>query len=36
LLGSVTEYLIQTTKVPLLAVKEKGSGMSLLDAVLEL
>jgi nucleotide-binding universal stress UspA family protein len=36
LLGSVTEHLIRNTKVPLLAVKEKGTGMSLLDAVLKL
>lgn len=36
LLGSVTEHLIKTTKVPLLAVKEKGTGMSLLDAIIEL
>jgi nucleotide-binding universal stress UspA family protein len=36
LLGSVTEHLIKTTKVPLLAVKEKGAGMSLLEALLEL
>lgn len=36
LLGSITEYLIHATKVPLLAVKEKGTGMSLLDAILEL
>jgi nucleotide-binding universal stress UspA family protein len=36
LLGSATEHLIKTTKVPLLAVKEKGTGMSLLDAILEL
>ena len=36
LLGSVTEHLIQTTQVPLLAVKEKGTGMGLLDALLKL
>ena len=36
LLGSVTEHLINTTTVPLLAVKKKGSGMSILDALLEL
>jgi nucleotide-binding universal stress UspA family protein len=36
LLGSVTEHLIKTTTVPLLAVKEKGTGMSLLDAILKL
>jgi hypothetical protein len=35
-LGSATEHLIKTTKVPLLAVKEKGTGMTLLDAILEL
>lgn len=36
LLGSVTEHLIKTTTVPLLAVKKKGTGMSLLDALLSL
>ncbi|NOQ95453.1 MAG: universal stress protein, partial [Desulfobacterales bacterium] len=36
LLGSVTEHLIQTTTIPLLAVKKKGTGMSLLDALLRL
>lgn len=36
LLGSVTEHMIKTTKVPLLAVKEKGTGMGLLDALLKL
>jgi nucleotide-binding universal stress UspA family protein len=36
LLGSVTEHLIETTTVPLMAVKEKGTGMSLLDALLKL
>lgn len=36
LLGSVTEHLIQTTTVPLLAVKKKGTGMSLIDALLNL
>lgn len=36
LLGSVTEHLIKTTTVPLLAVKKKGTGMSLLDALLKL
>lgn len=35
LLGSVTERLIQTTKVPLLAVKKKGEGLSLLEALFE-
>ncbi|MFB0532214.1 MAG: universal stress protein [Desulfatiglandales bacterium] len=36
LLGSVTEYLIRTTTTPLLAVKKKGTGMGLLDALLKL
>jgi len=36
LLGSTTEHLIKTTTVPLLAVKEKGAGMGLLDAILKL
>ena len=36
LLGSVTEHLIKTTTVPLLAVKKKGTGMGLLDALLKL
>jgi len=36
LLGSVTEHLIRTTKVPLLAVKKKGTGLSLLDALFRL
>jgi len=36
LLGSVTEHLIQTTTLPLMAVKKKGTGMSLLDALLKL
>jgi nucleotide-binding universal stress UspA family protein len=36
LLGSVTEYLINTTTIPLLAVKRKGTGMGLLDAILKL
>jgi len=36
LLGSVTEHLIQTTTIPLLAVKRKGTGMSLVDALLKL
>lgn len=35
LLGSVAERLIKTTTVPLLAVKKKGTGMSILDALLE-
>jgi nucleotide-binding universal stress UspA family protein len=36
LLGSVAEYLIKTTTVPLLAVKKKGTGLSILDALLKL
>jgi nucleotide-binding universal stress UspA family protein len=36
LLGSVTEHLIKTTAIPLLAVKKKGTGMSLLEALLKL
>ena len=36
LLGSVAEHLIHTTTLPLLAVKKKGTGMSILDALLEL
>lgn len=36
LLGSLTEQLITTTSVPLLAVKKKGSGMGVLRALLEL
>lgn len=36
LLGSVTERLIQTTTVPLLAVKKKGEGLSLLEALFKL
>ena len=36
LLGSVTEHLIRTTTVPLLAIKKKGTGMGLLDALLKL
>ncbi|MBN1848302.1 MAG: universal stress protein [Deltaproteobacteria bacterium] len=36
LLGSVTEHLITTTAVPLIAVKKKGTGMGLLDALLEM
>jgi len=35
-LGSVTEQLIKTTTVPFLAVKEKGTGMGLLDALLRI
>jgi len=36
LLGSVAEHLIHTTTLPLLAVKKKGTGMSILDALLKL
>jgi hypothetical protein len=36
LLGSVTEHLINTTTVPFMAVKKKGAGMGLLDALLKL
>ena len=36
LLGSVTEHLINMTTVPLLVVKKKGTGLSLLDALLKL
>jgi nucleotide-binding universal stress UspA family protein len=36
LLGSVTEKLIRTTAIPLIAVKKKGAGMSILDALLKL
>jgi nucleotide-binding universal stress UspA family protein len=36
LLGSITEHLIESTTVPLMAVKKKGSGMSLLEALLKL
>ena len=36
LLGSVTEKLIRTTAIPLVAVKKKGAGMSILDALLKL
>jgi len=34
LLGSVTERLIAATTIPLLAVKRKGTGLRLLDAIL--
>jgi nucleotide-binding universal stress UspA family protein len=34
LLGSVTEQLIQTLNIPVLAVKKKGTGMALLDVIL--
>jgi nucleotide-binding universal stress UspA family protein len=33
LLGSVTEQLIRSTEIPLIAVKKKGTGMGLLDAL---
>ena len=33
LLGSITEGLIRTTRKPLLAVKEKGQGLNILDAL---
>lgn len=36
LLGSVAEKLIETTTTPLLAIKRKGTGMSFLEALLEL
>ena len=36
LLGSITEQLIRTTSIPLLAVKKKVLGMSILDAILKL
>ena len=36
LLGSVTEHLINTTTIPLLAVKKKGTGLGLLDALFKL
>jgi nucleotide-binding universal stress UspA family protein len=36
LLGSVTEHLINTTTVPFMAVKKKGTGMGLLDALLKI
>jgi nucleotide-binding universal stress UspA family protein len=36
LLGSVAEHLIHTTSLPLLAVKKKGTGMGILDALLKL
>jgi nucleotide-binding universal stress UspA family protein len=35
LLGSLTEKLIDETNVPLIAVKEKGDGLNLVDALLE-
>ena len=36
LLGSVTEHQIKRSSIPVLAVKRKGAGMSLLDALLKL
>jgi nucleotide-binding universal stress UspA family protein len=33
LIGSVTEYLVQHSRIALLAVKEKGVGMSLIDTL---
>jgi nucleotide-binding universal stress UspA family protein len=36
LLGSVTEHLIKTTTVPLLAVKRKSEGLGLFDAFMKL
>lgn len=36
LLGSVTEHQIRDTTIPILAVKKKGTGMSILTAILEL
>ena len=36
LLGSVTGELIRTTAIPLVAVKKKGAGMSILEALLKL
>ncbi len=33
ILGSVTERLIASTEIPLIAVKKKGTGLSLLDAL---
>jgi len=35
-LGSVAEHLIHTTTSPLFAVKKKGEGMTILDALLKL
>lgn len=35
MLGSVTQRLIRKTQIPLLAVKQKGEGMSFLDCLLE-
>jgi nucleotide-binding universal stress UspA family protein len=36
LLGSVTEHQIRTTTIPILAVKKKGTGMNILDVILQL
>ena len=36
LLGSVTEKMIRSTDVPIVAVKKKGANLSLLDALLQL
>lgn len=36
LLSSVTEHEIKTTSIPIMAVKKKGEGMSILQALLEL
>jgi len=35
-LGSVTERLIASTEIPLIAVKKKGTGLSLLDVLFPL
>ena len=34
MLGSVTEQLIKNINIPLLAVKKKGTGLNILDAIL--
>lgn len=34
MLGSVTEKLIETTRIPILAVKKKGEGMGFLEALM--
>jgi nucleotide-binding universal stress UspA family protein len=36
LLGSVTEHQIRTSTIPILAVKKKGTGMNILDVILQL
>jgi nucleotide-binding universal stress UspA family protein len=36
LLGSTTERLVRTTQVPMIIVKQKGSGMNLLEALLKI